>query len=294
MRKIIVCKEAWILIPLCVYLCFLGIALAHQNDNLAAQETLYSYHTLVWSDEFDGDTLDSSKWTAMLEDGLSEGYPMHWGNNEAQWYRAENVFVEDGNLVIRAKREDYGGMSYTSARITTSELFAFTYGRVEARIKLPVGYQGLWPAFWALPNGLPINWKNGGWSNSGEIDAMEAKSRTYEVSGAIHYGNTWPNNVYSAGQFVFTYADSFADWHIFTLEWFHDKMIWYIDGLEYFRVSDWYATIDGERVGPPEPFNDLFALTLNLAIGGNFDDGRLPEASFDYADMLVDWVRVYQ
>ena len=120
---------------------------------------------LVWSDEFngnDGSLPDSTKWA--METGN-----WGWGNNELEYYtsRAVNAQQKSGNLVITALKENYGGSAYTSARLKTQGLFEHTYGRVEARIKLPFG-QGIWPAFWML--GADID--TAGWPSCGEIDIM--------------------------------------------------------------------------------------------------------------------------
>jgi len=251
----------------------------------------YTYKTLIWSDEFDGKELDETKWRAMIGTGESEGYPPNWGNHELQYYTKENAFIRDGKLVISIKSKRHKNMSYTSSRLTTSDLFSFTYGRVEARIKLPDCEPGIWPAFWMLPDGLPTEWAYGTWAASGEIDIMEARSRIPdEISGAAHYGGKWPNNVYSVGSFSFPDSGSISDWNVYTIEWFPDKIIWYINGLEYFRLNDWHTTGESK----PKPFDQPFCLILNVAVGGTFDGGRKPSANFEEAEMLVDWVRVYQ
>ena len=259
-----------------------------------ASPSPFTYHELIWSDEF-SDTLDETKWRAMIGTGPSEGYPGYWGNNEAQYYRAENGFVRDGRLVIRVLREDFEGMAYTSARLTTCDLFAFTYGRVEARMKLPADMDGLWPAFWLLPDGSPDEWVNGIWAASGEIDVMESRSRLPgEISGAAHFGGSWPANACAFQKYTFPEGQSVADWHVYSLEWFPDKLIWYVDGQEYFRLEDWYTVVNGQMYGPPKPFDEAFCILLNVAVGGHFDQGRLLDEAFAEAEILVDWVRVYQ
>ena len=253
-----------------------------------------AYTELVWSDEFDGNTLDDAKWRAMIGTGPEEGYPDFWGNDEKQYYRAENASVLDGHLVIRIRREDFGGMKYTSARLTTSGLYAFTYGRVEARIKLPGGADGLWPAFWMLPDGQPGEWPYGTWAASGEIDVMEYKSRLPgEIGGAAHFGGPWPDNVSASGTYRFPDGQTGADWHVYGVERFPGAMVWYVDGVEYFRLEDWHTISGGRRQGPPQPFDQPFCLLLNGAVGGHFDGGRAPGADFAEAEILVDWIRVY-
>ena len=241
---------------------------------------------LVWHDEFDYiGPPDPNKWSAQ-----AGGHG--WGNNELQYYRAENAVVRDGNLVIRVLRENYGGMGYTSARITTSGLFSFTYGRIEARMKLPDDTEGIWPAFWLLPDGLPGDWKYGTWAASGEIDVMEYRSRLpREISGAAHFGGPWPNNVHRSGKYTFPEGASGADWNVYALEWYPDKMIWFVNDIEYFRLEEWYTTAHSDM---PAPFDAPFCIIINAAVGGDFDGRRRPNSDFSEAEILIDWIRVYE
>ena len=135
--------------------------------------------TLVWSDEFDGPTVDPANWEFMIGNGAEYGIP-GWGNNELQYYtsRAQNVYVSGGALHIVARRESYAGYEYTSARLRTMNRREFLYGRIEARMILPSG-QGLWPALWMLPTNSPY----GGWAASGEIDIMESVNIPTRVYG---------------------------------------------------------------------------------------------------------------
>jgi len=258
-------------------------------------ESTFHYNKLIWEDDFSGDEVNTENWRMMTGTGVSEGFPQFWGNNELQYYTAENAFVRNDQLVIRINRREYGGMAYTSARLTSSGSFSFTYGRVEARIKLPDNSYGIWPAFWMLPDGSPEEWEYGTWAASGELDIMENRSRIpKEVSCAAHYAGQWPDNLYSAGVFHFQEDKSVADFNIYTLEWFEDKLIWYVNGNEYFRLDDWFTVIDGELQGKPKPFDQPFCLILNAAVGGNFDGGIEPHDDFTEAEMIIDWVRVYQ
>ena len=144
------------------------------NDEVSPGDTL----TLVWSDEFNGTSLDPQTWFFETGDGSQYGIP-GWGNNELQYYQPNNAQIVDGMLVIEAREQTVGSFNYTSARINTRDRFAFRHGRIEARMRLPGG-QGLWPAFWLLPQDSPY----GGWAASGEIDVMEAVSlggSVYEV-----------------------------------------------------------------------------------------------------------------
>lgn len=231
--------------------------------------------------------VDMTKWGYQNGDGTEYGIP-GWGNNEAQYYREENSFVENGSLFIEAKLEAYGGKAYTSSKLVTNTKFSQTYGRFEARIKLPVG-NGLWPAFWMMPEESVY----GGWARSGEIDIMEAKGRfPFESSGAIHYGGTWPNNTYQHGSYTFDQNNGIDQFHVYAVEWTSESITWYVDNDVMWSTSNWYS----EGNDFPAPFDQDFFIILNLAIGGNFDGGILPsDQLFDSnVYMEIDYVRVLQ
>ena len=263
------------------------------NDQPGADEW-----TLVWADEFDGsgtnlDTngVDLDKWGYQLGTGAQYGL-IGWGNNEQQYYRAENARVEDGKLIIEARNDGYGGMPYTSARLYTEPTFAKKYGKFEARIKLPKG-QGFWPAFWMMP----AESKYGGWAASGEIDIMEARGRIPgEVSGAIHFGGSWPNNQHAGGTYKFEDGTDIGDFHVYGLEWEPGEIRWYVDGKLYMTLNNWYSIGQDQpaKYAYPAPFDQPFYLILNLAVGGNFDGGRVPDDDMFPAVMEVDYVRVYE
>lgn len=251
-------------------------------------------YELIWNDEFDGDTLDTTKWDYQYGNGGEYGTP-GWGNNEWQYYlaREENVRVEDGKLIITAMKENN---IYTSGRIRTitnsgEVLFSTTYGRVEARIKLPVG-DGLWPAFWMLPVDPSIY---GTWAASGEIDIMEAKGRLPGAfSCAAHYGQTWPNNVYSGQEYTFPEGTDITDFHLYTVEWEPEEIRYYVDGECYYTLTDWYSkNAKGEEYQKGAPFDTPFYILLNMAVGGNFDPQADTKNTEFPAQMEVDFVRVY-
>ena len=241
---------------------------------------------LVWSDEFDGDSLDMSKWSYQTGTGSEYGLT-DWGNNEEQYYREENVVVADSVLTITAKQENYGGKSYTSGRIRTSDKGDWTYCRVEFRAKMPLG-QGLWTAIWMLPTDSEY----GGWAASGEIDIMEyLGSDPMKVHGTLHFGGQWPNNA-RKGASITSDAGSFAEeFHDFALEWEEGKMRWYVDGRYYQAQGqgDWWS--EGQEF--PAPFNKRFHLLINLAVGGNWPGS--PDASTEFPqELVVDYMRIYQ
>lgn len=251
---------------------------------------------LVWNDEFDGDALDTTKWDYMYGNGGEYGNP-GWGNYELEYYlsREENVRVEDGRLIITAVKED-SAMPYTSGRIRTitnrgEVLFATTYGRIEARIKMPAA-EGLWPAFWMLPVDESVYGK---WAASGELDIMEAKGRLPgQSSGAAHYGGVWPHNTYQTAEQVFEDGTDITDYHLYSMEWEPGEVRWYVDNECFFTMTEWHSTAsDGTVYEFPAPFDQPFYIMLNMAIGGTFD----PEADVDNVEfpvsMEVDFVRVY-
>jgi beta-glucanase (GH16 family) len=169
---------------------------------------------LVWSDEFDGTEVDLSKWTLQLGDGTDVGLPPGWGNNELQYYQAENATVSGGLLTITAKEESVADYDYTSARMRSLGKGDWTFGRMEMRAKMPIG-QGLWPAFWMLPSDSIY----GTWAASGEIDIVEyIGSHPHWILGTIHYGGAWPHNVYSSTNYFLTSGTFNDDFHVFALE----------------------------------------------------------------------------
>ncbi len=255
--------------------------------------------TLVWSDEFEGTTLDSAKWDVMTGNGAEYGNP-GWGNNEAEWYQEDNISLKDGNLVITAKKERIEGegktFEYTSARIRTYQKAYWTYGRFEARMALP-NVDGMWPAFWMLPE---ENYNNQGWPVSGEIDIMEARgSSDLATSGALHYANTNGQHIYQTGTKSFSRrnGESNTDFHVYAIEWDEERIDWFVDDDLFFSVERRVWHPDGNRIYPDDdsaPFDRPFHILLNLAVGGNFDNGTMPPNDFESAELKVDYVRVYQ
>lgn len=244
---------------------------------------------LVWSDEFNGNQLDTTKWSYQIGNGYNG-----WGNYEKQYYTKENVTVSDGTLKITAKKENKNGFEYTSSRIRTvtdsgQTLFATKYGKIEAKIKLPAG-TGLWPAFWMMP----VDSEYGSWPLSGEIDIMEARGRVLnEINGTIHFVEKRPFNRSIGGSYVFDSTTDITDYHVYAVEWKENTIIWYVDGIEYYRTSNWYTMDDGVVAEYPAPFNKEFYLILNMAVGGTYDSQRVPSDSEVPGTMEVDYVRVY-
>ncbi|GAA0894773.1 hypothetical protein GCM10009122_44540 [Fulvivirga kasyanovii] len=226
---------------------------------------------LVWQDEFTNGI--SSDWVFEIGNGSSG-----WGNNELQYYRRENATVQNGQLVITAKRENFGGFNYTSARMKTQGRKSFRYGKIEARIAIPSSL-GLWPAFWMLGNNIT----SVGWPACGEIDIMEHVNTSPDVHGTIHWQDHNGNYASYGGHT----ATNVTNYHVYSIEWNENSIKWFVDGQQYHIVD-----ISNGVNGTSEFHNEYFIL-LNMAVGGNWpgfnvDNNALP------ASMYVDYVRVYQ
>ncbi len=232
--------------------------------------------TLDWSDEFDGAALDSSKWVA-------ETGGHGWGNKELQHYtgRPENLRVAGGMLVIEAHKERFESSDYTSARIKTAGLFERTYGRFEARMKLPKG-QGIWPAFWMLGNNIATV----GWPKSGEIDIMEHIGKEPSlIYGTLHGpGYSGEHGLSKSSPLASgVYSD---DFHIYAVEWERGEIRWYRDGILYHKARP--ESVKGDWV-----FDHPYFILLNLAVGGLWPG--YPDATTVLPQqLLVDYVRVYR
>lgn len=228
--------------------------------------------SLTWSDEFDGNEINPSNWTYDI-DGHG------WGNNELQYYtnRPENARVEDGNLIIEARKESFEGSQYTSARLKSEGLQNFLYGKVEARIKIPEG-QGLWPAFWMLGS----NFAPEGHPACGELDIMEHINNEDYVCGTIHWDGG--NGMLDAGGQ--TYGIDFSQYHTYAVEWSPEYIKWFIDEKQYGEYSI------KDNVNGTDSYHKPFFIILNLAVGGNWP--KNPDATTEFpAKMYVDYVRVY-
>ena len=251
------------------------------NDEVSPGDTL----SLVWSDEFDATQLDPQAWFFETGDGTEYGIP-GWGNNELQYYLPDSASLADGMLTITANEESIGVYDYTSARINTRDRFAFKYGRIEARMRLPAG-QGIWPAFWMLSQDSPY----GTWAATGEIDIMEAvnlgAAGGNEVFGTLHYGGEFPDNVFTGDSYV-VLTDPTVDFHVYAIEWDETEIRWYVDDVMYAVQNSWNST----AAPYPAPFDQPFYLIFNVAVGGNLPGS--PNASTQFpVTMDIDWVRVY-
>lgn len=242
---------------------------------------------LVWSDEFGYTGLpDATKWAY---DVGGNG----WGNNELEYYtgsRAKNAWVDSGVLKITVRLEDTTSVSrgtsttnhFTSARIVTRGKASWTYGRFEARMKMPKGL-GMWPAFWMIPT-TPNPY--GYWPQSGEIDIFEnwgydAGTMRGSVQTSNHNGGT---SVHSAMQ-AKAPADSF---HVFALDWSKDTIAVSLDSMVYFKYGNPHTT------SADWPFDQPLYIIINVAVSGTWGDTTQTQTSNLPQSLVVDWVRVWQ
>lgn len=241
--------------------------------------TSYDGLTLVWQDEFNGPTINEADWT--FETG---GHG--WGNEELQYYKKENAAIQDGHLVITAKQESFSGSSYTSTRMITRDKQSFMYGRIDIRALLPKG-QGIWPALWMLGSSFPT----AGWPKCGEIDIMEmigGAGREKTVHGTTHWFDA-SDYAYYGGHYDLstgTFADKF---HVFTIIWDADKIMWYVDDVKFHEIDITPATA-------PERFDEFrqeFFFIFNIAVGGRWP-GNPDNTTVFPQRMIVDYVRVFQ
>ncbi len=227
--------------------------------------------SLVWSDEFNIDGApDATKWGYDIGAG-------GWGNGELEYYtnRSQNAIVQGGVLKINAIKENYSGSAYTSARLLSKDKYAFTFGRVEVRAKLPAG-GGTWPAIWMLGSNINIV----SWPACGEIDIMEHRGNDLnKIYGTLHYPGHSGGN---ANGKTITIANATTEFHIYKLEWSASAINIYVDDQLYQTV------INSGSI----PFSHDFFFILNVAMGGGF--GGTIDPTFSNATMEVDYIRVYQ
>ena len=235
------------------------------------------FSRLVWSDEFNGSSINAANWGFDLGGG-------GWGNNELQNYtsRPENARIANGSLVIEARRENFGGNAYTSARLKTQGKQSFGINTwVEARINAPEG-QGIWPAFWMLGNSISTV----GWPSCGEVDIMEIQGQNPARNfGTIHWADQNGQHVSFGG--IFNSSSSLtAGFHTFAISRTSTSIKWYVDRVQYAE-----ANISG-GINSTSEFQGAFFIILNVAVGGNFVGS--PDGSTIFPQqMQVDWVRVW-
>ena len=263
-----------------------GLIASGARPVVASQPGARPQGKLVWSDEFnqpDGSAPDPAKWKFDLG---GKG----WGNQELETYtdRPQNVYIKKGMLVIEARKEKFTGKDgierdYTSARLKTQGLFSQTYGRIEARIKIPEG-QGMWPAFWMLGDDAA----KVGWPRCGEIDIMENIGREPSTVHATVHGPDYSGAKGIGAAFTLPRGESFARaFHVYAVEWQPHKIQFFVDG-------NLYTTVLPSSLPPGARwvYDHPFFIILNLAVGGSWPGN--PDLTTKFPQTLqVDYVRVY-
>jgi len=266
---------------------FLSILVSYSSVGSTVSTSNPAVWSLVWSDEFNGpngSAVDSAKWSFDIGGN-------GWGNNELESYtsRTTNAALQDGSLVIRALKETYTGpdnitRNYTSARILTRNKFTQTYGRFEARLRIPYG-QGIWPAFWMLGDNIG----SAGWPTCGEIDIMENIGKEPSIVHATLHGPGYSGGNGITASYSLPSPQKFSDdYHTYAVEWEPNVFRFYVDGLLYKT-----RTPADLPAGQAWVFNHPFFLILNVAVGGDWP-GNPNDSTVFPQQMLVDYVRVYQ
>jgi beta-glucanase (GH16 family) len=254
------------------------IILSCSTDSM---QNVAQFTELVMADEFDANGApNNSIWNYNIGTGENG-----WGNGELQYYtnRTENVTAQNGILIITANKEDFNGSAYTSARLLTKGKFEQTYGRFEARMRLPYG-KGIWPAFWLLGDdakGTQI------WPQIGEIDIMEyVGDKPTSVFGTVH-GPGYSGGESISKSYVLQNDRFDTGFHVFGIEWGPDYINYYVDDVLYNQITP--EDVPGEWVFNRGPFY----IILNLAVGGALPGSPNAETVFPQT-LLVDYVRVYK
>lgn len=230
---------------------------------------------LVWEENFNGKTLDSTVWNYELGNGCPN--ICGWGNNESQIYTKNNHKVEDGMLTITAA---YDGTQYTSTRITTKDKKEFQYGKMEVRAKLPQG-KGLWPAFWMLGSNI----SQVGWPKSGEIDILEYIGKEPgQVFTSLHTQDSHGNTINTKKTKIEGIEEGF---HLYAIDWNKDQIAFYVDNH---LVYTFKPEVKNENTWP---YNQPFYFLINMAIGGNFGGPDIDNSVFPQ-EFSIDYIKVYQ
>ncbi len=239
----------------------------------------YDDWDLVWNDEFDGNAVNTDYWVFETGDGCPN--LCGWGNNEWQYYREQNAWVEDGVLTIEARKENAGNRNYTSTRMKTQGKRSFKYGRIDIRALLPEG-QGIWPALWMLGNDIT----SVGWPKCGEIDIMEmigGSERENRVHGTLH----WDANGHAStgGSYTLSEGTFAEEYHVFTIIWDENAIQWFVNDIKFHEID----------ITPSHmtEFHQEFFFIFNVAVGGNWP-GYPDETTIFPQQMKVDYIRVYE
>lgn len=267
-------------------LCLTGAAsIAWMSPDTPIRNESPAKMRLVWADEFDYTGLpDSTRWGYDVGDGCPVN--CFWGNNELQYYterRLQNARVEEGHLVIEARRESMGTREYTSARLVSKHKGDWTYGKIVARAKLPSG-RGVWPAIWMLPT----DWVYGGWPSSGEIDIMEHVGFMPDsVFGTVHT-NLYNGALGTQKSKGIPCQTLYSEFHEYGVSWDESKIEFLFDGHTYYTFPNNHEGSDAW------PFDLDFHMVLNIAVGGNWGGKMGVDTTVWPQQMVLDYVRVYQ
>lgn len=242
---------------------------------------------LVWADEFDYTGLpDSTIWSY---DVGGHG----WGNQELQYYtarRPENARVEDGRLIIEARRDSWQGHEYTSARLVTKGKRDWTYGRVEVRAKLPSG-RGTWPAIWMLAS--QSEYGDSYWPDNGEIDIMEHVGFDPDVIHASVHTRAYYHSIGTQKTSKITVPNARTDFNVYAVEWTPEEIRAYVNDEHYYTFKN--ERLTDQAAGYEEwPFDRPFHLLLNIAVGGAWGGQQGVDTSIWPQRMEVDYVRLYR
>lgn len=237
---------------------------------------------LVWSDEFNGEALDTNNWSLIQLD------PPY--NNELQYYTSthdqpgSNIWVQDGYLTIEARREDYRGYQYTSGRLESKGKQSFKYGRIEARIKHPSG-NGVRALLWTLGSNI----EQVGWPACGEFVVAATNGRQpHSLHTVVDQGRAWNDHLKSQFEYLREDLNFHEEFHVFAVEWDEDVLHWELDGKRF-------QTFTREEHGKDFwALNNDFFFIINLAVGGKHDNMNAPSDAELPTHYVLDWLRVYQ
>ncbi len=258
---------------------FLPIILASCNNKNETRSSSSGSEKLVWSEEFNYTGLpDATKWNY---DTGGHG----WGNNELQFYtekRKENARVENGSLVIEARKENWQGNEYTSTRLVSKGKGDWKYGRIEVSAKIPAG-RGTWPAIWMLASTNPL-----AWPDDGEIDIMEHVGFDQgRIHGTVH-SKKYNHVIGTQKSATIMASDCSTAFHVYGLQWTADSIKVSLDGNPYFKFANEHTGKDAW------PFDQPFHLLLNIAVGGNWGGLQGVDTTIFPVRMEIDYIRVYQ
>jgi beta-glucanase (GH16 family) len=237
----------------------------------------YAGYKLVWKDDFDGNSL-SSDWKHETGTGTNG-----WGNNELQYYRPENTSVENGMLIITAKKENFSGQQYTSSRIVTQGKRSFQYGRIDIRAVMPEG-QGLWSALWMLGDNITTV----SWPRCGEIDIMEMIGGQPTNDRTTHGTAHWDSNGTHAsyGKSLMSAGGKLSEqFNVYSIVWDEKSIRWYLNDQQYNIIDTSPSDLN--------EFREKFFLIFNVAVGGNWPGAPDGTSKFPQR-MAVDYIRVFQ